>query len=481
MFLSEEHLKSQTVITDVIVIKTIELLTSNRYDLVIKQLVVQYFIEGYRPDNLPEKITKLYSEHVKIVTDGGFSELSSNKSGVEDYLSSFYQLYLSIRSNGFDAARGVIPLAKDGTIVNGAHRLSICLALGIKEVSCITIEIDSLSYSEKRFLDLGLEIKALDYANIKLAESVNDLYIACLWPSVKHAKNSLEVFGNRIISTRESHFTEVGKRNLMLHLYGDECWIGFPETEFSGLENKIMPCFQGRDKVIFVLFSANSLEDVLDKKESIRDIFKIGKHALHITDTANEARLLSKLVFDSPSIELANLCKPWVYPEVWYNVKSLSNSCSARDITLVGSFLLGLLGVRKPGDMDFLSSKYSGKELELNGCIISNHDSEIRYYPKNILSSFDVGDSVCFFLGIKIADSNTILSMKTKRSEAKDISDVLLIKRVFNYHEGMYPKVKKILLKNKAKLRWGLLKLLKKINIDQGVYKIYKSIQRKLK
>ncbi|EKO3825638.1 hypothetical protein NTE12_002016 [Vibrio harveyi] len=481
MLLSEDHLKSQTVISDVIVVKTTELLTSNRYDLVIKQLVVQYFIDGYRPDNLPEKISKLYAGHIEIVTDGKFSELSSNKSGVEDYLNSFYQLYLSISSNGFDAAKGAIPLANDGTIVNGAHRLSICLALGIEEVSCVALEIDSLSYSERRFRNLGLEPIDLDYANIKLIESVNDLYIACLWPSVEHTDESLEVFGNKIISIREICFSEVGKRNLMLHLYGEECWIGSPETEFSGLENKIMPCFQGRDKVIFVLISANSLEDVLDKKETVRDIFKIGKHALHITDTANEARLLSKLVFNSSSIELANLCKPWVYPDFWYNLKSLSNSSLASDITLVGSFLLGLLGIRKPSDMDFLSSQFSEKELKLNGCIISNHESEIRYYPKDILSSFDVGDSVCFFLGVKIADINTILSMKTKRSETKDISDVLQIKSIFNHHDSAYSKAKKFILKNKAKLRWCLLKLLKKMNIDQEVYKVYKIIQRKLK
>ena len=116
MRVSESHLNKFNIIEAEIQTTSKLLITSNRYDLVIKYVVVKYFESGFCKDTLPKKIRSIYFEHIKVVTEGKFTELSSVKNCPQDYLDSFFSLYRNIKTNGFDINFGGIPLARDGSI-----------------------------------------------------------------------------------------------------------------------------------------------------------------------------------------------------------------------------------------------------------------------------------------------------------------------------------------------------------------------------
>lgn len=471
MRVSESHLNKFNIIEAEIQTTSKLLITSNRYDLVIKYVVVKYFESGFCKDTLPKKIRSIYFEHIKVVTEGKFTELSSVKNCPQDYLDSFFSLYRNIKTNGFDINFGGIPLARDGSIVNGAHRVAIALALKIETLPTTLIDINPLNYKEELFIRAGMQSSELDFINIKFCEQYDSAYIACLWPSVKHdLETVLTMLSSKWLSSREMEVSEIGKTNLLLHLYPDEAWIGSPENKFSGLNNKIHPCFKNGNIVRFVLFTEQSLESVLILKENIRSLYNNGKHSVHITDTSKEVDILARLTFSSEAQLICNIAQPWIYPGYFKDLKKVSQF---KDITLVGSNLLGLLGKRLPSDMDFLSMDsvvLEGTGLEEK---LSEHNSELRYYPQNIITNFELEDNVFYFMGIKFASIDTIIKMKRTRSEAKDISDALMLEQLVSKKNNTIELFYNKFLKVKALLRWFLLDVLRFFKIDLYVYKVY--------
>lgn len=90
--------------------------------------------------------------------------------------------------------------------------------------------------------------------------------------------------------------------------YGEE-WLGNVENNFKGSQGKLVECFKNFEPVRVIAFQADNLEEVIEIKEKIRDIFKIGKHSVHITDTKEEAIRVARIVFNNNSIHFLNYDK----------------------------------------------------------------------------------------------------------------------------------------------------------------------------
>ena len=99
--------------------KPIKLLTLNRLDVIFKILYLKYL------DLDATKLSRdLYYSHIKVITNGLFVEHNSNKRTFDDFLFEFKKVSNSIKENGFDSEISKIPISKEGSIVNGAHRLA---------------------------------------------------------------------------------------------------------------------------------------------------------------------------------------------------------------------------------------------------------------------------------------------------------------------------------------------------------------------
>ena len=71
---------------------------------------------------------RFYQEDIRSQTLGNYKEYGNDaKSGFDVYKNVFDDLSSSIEKNNFCDQTSLIPLAADGSILNGAHRLTIAL------------------------------------------------------------------------------------------------------------------------------------------------------------------------------------------------------------------------------------------------------------------------------------------------------------------------------------------------------------------
>ena len=161
-------------------------------------------------------------------------------------------------------------------------------------------------------------------------------------------------------------------------------------------------------------------------KERIRTIYKVGKHALHVTDTYDEAKGLVEIFFNENGRELLNSQR--VIPHPWFD--RLSHDFSellrrfefdAKDFCFVGSAPLAILGVRDVRDLDFVSVA-DGVDFGLKE--IDCHNSD---FPLLGVSHLDIVTNPRHHFvvgGVKVLATRFLLEYKRQRGEQKDIEDI---------------------------------------------------------
>ena len=100
-------------------------LTSNRFDVVAKILYAKH----YKLDVATNWAEKIYHDHLWAWNKGDVHECDGSKNNFSDFKKNYNQLLNSLINNGFDETISKIPVA-NREIVNGAHRLGACIALG---------------------------------------------------------------------------------------------------------------------------------------------------------------------------------------------------------------------------------------------------------------------------------------------------------------------------------------------------------------
>ena len=393
-----------------------EILSCSRFDIGFKLAYLRDFNNGIvEPSNAKEQ----YIEHIRILTSGEFEELGSDKSGIESYCNSFESLYKSINDNCFDKDKGLVPINQSHSLINGAHRATILSYLGVN-IPVSVIEHESLDYSFSHLSKMGMNEKQLDLAALNLVETFDNIYVACIWSSSRDKISDIEsILGDKIIYKKELKFTDIGKKNLMLHLYATESWIGSVEDGYEGLYNKIFPCFESQRSVIFYFIKGESLNSILKIKETIRAVVKKGKHALHITDNASESKLLARTILSKDGFEMMNKNNNWV---------EISNLEPVED-----------------------------KGVYRNTCVLFgiNHDelSKIKY---------NISD-------LRYFHNYPFLSSEILSRAGLDLKN---LDKVSNKE-----KIINIYLTNKAILKWKSRDLLKKIGLFDFIYSLYKRVK----
>ena len=67
----------------------------------------------------------IYKEHIRAFSLGKFIEpANDNKKSFEKFVNDFNETFEDIKKNGFDNCKTLIPLSKNGSIANGAHRVA---------------------------------------------------------------------------------------------------------------------------------------------------------------------------------------------------------------------------------------------------------------------------------------------------------------------------------------------------------------------
>jgi len=415
----------------------------NAFDLFLKQkrfdLIFKYIYLKNKDKNI-KFFEDLYAEHIRAFND--FHEINPSdnipKDTREDFIKSFNKLYDNMSKKGFDKKLGIIPIGDNGEISDGAHRLTCAAVLGL-DVELHEDHRNDL-YDYKFFQKQRINSDIADYGALEYVKLNPYAYIVNLQSITSTEYDSqvekiLEKYGF-IYYKKNVDITFNGLVNLKKLSYGSfwdrESWIGTAENGFAGAAYHAKNSF-GKNPLRVYVFVCEKLADVLMAKSEIRALFNIGNFSVHINDTREEAIALAQTYFNKNSLYMINN-RPYKYEDIHfdYMVKEMRDTTRNLDIDLndvcgSGSTPLDIFGLRQSDDLDFL---YCGnKDFNIQTETLSNHDTELNYYPYPKQEIILNPNNHLYYQGVKFITLDVLYDMKQKRHEVpKDVKDCKMIK-----------------------------------------------------
>lgn len=423
-----------------------------RFDLIFKWLFLK------NPENTFNKIA--YLENIRAFNN--FYELNPSdgvkKEGADEFINRFINLFKSISKNGYNEEIGIIPIGKNGEINDGGHRL-ICSALLGLDVVLENNNLEEL-YNYNFFNNMGMDKDIMDYGALEYVKLNPNAYIVNLHSVTPTDKDDIvEDILNKygfIFYKKDINLTFNGYVNLKKISYGSfwekESWIGDVTNKFAGAQAHAKASM-GKSPLRVFIFVCDDLNKVIKAKEEIRTLYNIGNYSVHINDYREEAIWLAETYFNKNSLYMINnrcfYYEDYRFDNLIENLKNIAieNNINLENICASGSTPMDIAGIRKSDDLDFL---YCGnKEFNLETETLSNHSSELKYYPYNEKEIIQNPKNHFYYHGLKFITLDILLSMKEKRKEKpKDIKDCKKIKnylknkKMFKINFKFFQKIK---------------------------------------
>ena len=454
------------------------LLTWNRLDLAFKLLFLEL------KERHPKLALQIYREDIRCQTLGTFTEHENEtKNTFEKYVSTFEKIERSIRGGGFNPRKSLVPLSGTGSIFNGAHRVASAIKENVPTY-CLRTELPIHVCDYRFYQRHGVAAELIEMAVRKHIEYANNIYIGFLWPSgIGNAKKSEETIPN-VVYRKTISLSLNGKRNLLFELYKHMDWIGTKKDGFSGIDTKLVECFSNQSDITVVAFQSESIDAVRQIKEQVRRIHDIGFSSIHITDTKDEARRISELIFNENGLHFLDHAK-WHKYDTEQRIEEFGELLHATrtnpsDVVVDGSFILALYGLRDAHDVDFLSSQ----EVDCSNSDFEAHDDQLGYHGvEKIDLLFDPRYSFVYS-GLKFVSFKQLRRMKMNRDEAKDRHDAAAMTRLLES-----PSMKHIIgriiqrmfffqLRARATIRKYLVLSFKKVGLYDSARRLYWSLMR---
>jgi hypothetical protein len=383
--------------------------------------------------------------------------------------------------DGFDSTETLIPLSKNGSIANGSHRVASAIFLN-KEINCVRIDVNNHIYDYDFFYKRNISRDILDAVVTKFIEYASNVYIAFLWPiAVGHDKKIEEIIPN-IVYRKEIKLNPNGAHNLLSQIYYGEDWIGSVKDNFRGSQGKLVECFKSFDPIRVIAFQADSLDEVLKIKDNIRDVFNVGKHSIHITDTKEEAIRTARIVFNDNSIHFLNYAKPNQYISTHRKIDMFKdfikeNELNSNDVLLDSSIMLSAYGLREAKDTDYFCS--DNQKIKVRFYDINIHDEELKYYDENKNEMIYNQNFYFYFNNIKFISFSQLYKMKTNRNEEKDKNDCKMMEALIenNRWKEYISKIKQNMYYGQIKLRKKIISFLQNLGLYNLSRKVYRVIR----
>ena len=325
------------------------LINVNRIDVIAKYMYL-FFWDKSIPSDLAYEI---YKEHINIFSMGRYVEPGSeSKKSFDAFLTEFQTLFEDLKANGFDAEKSVVPVGCDGALLNGGHRCAASLYLGLDIDILKLLERPGSFYNYQYFQKRQMKQSSLDFLAYHYSVLTNrNIYLICLWP--KAVKENCGEAVDKIIESKTNvvlkksiRLTWNGLKILMQALYGHQDWVGNAANNYSGIDGKVNACYSD-DDTWFYCVEGGTLEETLKLKDEIRDVFNIGKHSVHITDTKEETLNALRLILNENGVNFMNNGNPKAINRQLINIKT-ELGAESNCVVLHPHFTLGLYGKKMP-------------------------------------------------------------------------------------------------------------------------------------
>ncbi len=314
------------------------LLNVNRFDLACKL----YYIDCLETGTEIEFAKSLYQAHLEAFSDGTFIEPGlSTKNSVQDYFDTFHRLIADIRNDGFDSSQSIVPVGENGVILDGAHRVAIAIYYDIP-LTVVYIPGQTCNYDYAYFREKGLPEKYLDHMAYQYIRFSDCVYAACFWPAAYDAAKlaraeELIRTAADVVYQKDVQLNYHGIEQLMISFYRHMEWTGTIDNGFSGVAVKAKECYRNNAPTTVYVISGAPIEQILELKQRIRDIYSIGNSSVHITDTLAEAIETGKILLHQNSIDFMNYGDPFRdidFTKAFVRKAETRQSCASMETTL---------------------------------------------------------------------------------------------------------------------------------------------------
>ncbi|MCI8403022.1 MAG: hypothetical protein HFI38_13185 [Lachnospiraceae bacterium] len=405
-----------------------ELVVPERLDLISKIIYTDYCYNQREG----EFAIEFYKRDLEVCTMGTFNEYGNEtKNKFKDYCNVFKVLIDDIVTNGF-REEGVIPVDCNGIIMDGAHRTAIAAFLGIK-VPIIRFDVSSPAMGAELYRKRLASNADIEFALTEMCKWNDNLYLCCMWPAADSTKRKMAVdilkdeadlLYNKVIEMSMN-----GLSNLIPQIYLSHEWVGSIDNRFISAAPKIEGV-SGNGNLEVFLFRSDSLVHVKQIKDQMRSIFGIDEHSLHITDYPDETLFIAQMLLNKNTVDFLNKANPFYYVHLNRRIYQYRESIkevggNINDYLIDSSSIMGLYGMRKPDDLDYL---FVGKsEVDFNDKSITNHIGEVEYYGNSVSDLVFNPVNYIYYAGLKIISLQTLVQFKKNRNTVKDREDIALI------------------------------------------------------
>lgn len=241
---------------EIIYVEPQKLLCPERFYIAIKYKFVECMDKNWNSLFVHE----VYKEHLSAFSNGKFIEpgQEETKNSYQKYLDIFDTLYKSIRDEGFDTEKSVVPVNENYVSLDGSHRIGIALYLNMK-VPVMIRRTEAHIADWRYFYRQGMPIKDIEYIVKIYCKLKRDIYVICLWPKLLSSREHTEDIKRyintkcQIVYEQTVKFTKLGLRNFLINVYRDKEWIGDLSDQYKGIETKWGGYGMITEKCIFTL------------------------------------------------------------------------------------------------------------------------------------------------------------------------------------------------------------------------------------
>ncbi|WP_155840124.1 hypothetical protein [Butyrivibrio sp. MC2021] len=445
------------------------------------------YVESREKNRNREFALGIYKRTLEACTLGTFSEFDNDKKqNFDDFVTEFDKLIDSIKEKGMDSSISVIPVGKNGIIMNGAHRVAIAAYFDM-EVPIVEFDVDGAEMGVELFKKRYLQENDIDYLVTELCKWRDDLYLCCLWPSAgpeDKRRRAKEIMSSqyRVVYEKKVNLNSNGMHHLIPQIYCTMSWIGDVDTRFFSATPKVNNCL-GDNPFEVILFQGDELQKVVALKKAMRDVFGIEENSLHITDYPEETRYVAQMLYSNNTVDFLNKGEPFKYIKLNKKVFAFKDYLkeSNRDIddyVIDSGSVLGIYGIREANDLDYLCiTEKQGDDTEEfeNHVYIKDGEYYKRPFDDLIYNPFNV----FYYFGLKIMTLDRVDEFKKNRASSKDKIDTELIASFISGKKSLSQKLGVIRLNVSRGIRNGVYKTAS--HLPDPVYDLVRKVYRLLK
>jgi hypothetical protein len=292
-------------------VNPLTLLSPKRIDIIAKYIYVKYLNLGISG----QWFRDIYKEHI-LVFNGGYepaahAALEGTKSPVKKDINAFIEMITnlnhSIRNDGYDETKSLVPIGKNGVIIDGSHRVGVCLYHNIPMTVLIKDDEVENEYNYRYFMTYHY------YHRMKKWIMERMILEYC------QLKHPLIITVSPIIYN-SSYQRVQGKFSNTLRKYGDIVYRKFPRLNFQGYRNLLyVLCNYNKKQVndyllrlnsgdddVFLVYavSLNDMYELPNLQSDLINLLKCNPLQIHFTSIPASVNVVSNIYFNNNSLHL---------------------------------------------------------------------------------------------------------------------------------------------------------------------------------